>query len=50
MLPRLSGGKATAGPFVAVAEVSRLKPGPFEAEAWVGHPGVLRQALPLEKP
>jgi hypothetical protein len=50
ILPRLSGGKATAGPFVAVADVSRLKPGRFEAEAWVEHPGALRQELPLEKP
>jgi alpha-beta hydrolase superfamily lysophospholipase len=48
-LPRLSGGKATAGPFVAVVDVSRLKPGRFEAQAWVDHPGLLRQELPLEK-
>jgi hypothetical protein len=49
-LPRLSGGKATAGHFVAVADVSRLRPGRFDAQAWVDHPGLLRQDLPLVKP
>ena len=48
-VPRLSGGKTTAGPFVAVVDVSRVKPGVFTATAAVEHPGTLRQALPLER-
>lgn len=48
-LPRVSGGKMTAGPFVAVVDVSGVKPGVFKATAEVGHPGTLRQELPLER-
>jgi hypothetical protein len=50
-IPRVPGGKATAGPFVAVVDVSSLKPGPFDATAGVDQDGVLaQQAVTLEKP
>ncbi len=34
-VPRLAGNKATAGPFVATIDVSRVNPGMFETRAWV---------------
>jgi alpha-beta hydrolase superfamily lysophospholipase len=34
-MPRLAGSKATAGPFVAVLDVSRLKPGAFTVRTWI---------------
>jgi len=34
-LPRLTGGKTSAGPFVAVVDVSRMKKGPFATTVWV---------------
>jgi hypothetical protein len=43
-LPRPSGGKTTAGPFVAVVDIAGLKPGRFAATAWVE-----RQEVTLEK-
>jgi hypothetical protein len=46
----VSGGKTTAGPFVAVVDVSGVKPRRFVATASIEHPGALRQELPLEKP
>jgi len=48
-IPRLSGHKTTAGPFVAVLDVSTLKPGKLVATAWVDKPGILRQQVTLEK-
>jgi pimeloyl-ACP methyl ester carboxylesterase len=48
-LPRLSGGKATAGPFVATIDVTDLKPGTFEATAWIDQPAIVRQQVLLEK-
>ncbi len=48
-IPRLSGGKATAGPFVAVVDVSSLKPGPFGATVAVSQEGMLAQRVTLEK-
>jgi alpha-beta hydrolase superfamily lysophospholipase len=48
-LPRLSGGKTTAGPFVAVVDIASLKPGKFAATAWVEQDGILRQEVTLEK-
>jgi hypothetical protein len=34
-LPRLPGGKTTAGPFQLAVNVARVKPGAFEARAWI---------------
>lgn len=48
-LPRLSGGKTTAGPFGAVIDVSSLKPGPFEAVVSIDQFGTLPQEIRLEK-
>ena len=52
-LPRLSGGKTTAGPFGAVVDVSAVPPGRFEVTAWTDHPAVqlatARQEVWLEK-
>ena len=36
-VPRLSPGKSTVGPFVVVADIARVKPGTFEARAWITH-------------
>jgi pimeloyl-ACP methyl ester carboxylesterase len=49
-LPRLSGGKTTAGPFVAVLDVSSLRRGPFEASVGVEPGVVVPQEVSLEKP
>jgi hypothetical protein len=35
IIPRLAGGKTTAGPFVAVVDVSAAKRGALEARAWI---------------
>jgi predicted alpha/beta-fold hydrolase len=48
-LPRLSG-QSTVGPFVAVLDVSGVKPGWFKALVSVPQEGVLAQEVPLEKP
>jgi hypothetical protein len=52
-LPKLSGGKATGGPFGVVIDVSTLKPGRFEVTAWIDQPTVqlatTRQEVWLEK-
>jgi hypothetical protein len=52
-LPRLSGGKTTAGPFGAVVDVSALPPGRFEATVRIDHPVLqlvtVRQEVSLEK-
>ena len=52
-LPKLSGGKTTAGPFGAVVDVTALSPGRFEVKAWIDHPLVqlatTRQEVWLEK-
>ena len=47
-LPRLSG-QTTVGPFVAVLDVSGVKPGWFEARVSVPQEGVLIQEVPVEK-
>jgi len=60
-VPRLAGNKSTAGPFVAVIDVSGVKPGAFEARAWItmvdGSQGLdesmaaaLPQSVKLSKP
>jgi hypothetical protein len=49
-LPRLSGGKTRAGPFVAVLGVSSLRRGPFEASVGVEPGVVVPQEVSLEKP
>lgn len=49
-LPRLSGGKTTAGPFVAVLDVSRVQRGPFVATVNVEPGVVVPQEVALEKP
>jgi predicted alpha/beta-fold hydrolase len=38
-IPRIPGGKTTAGPFVAVIDVASLKPGPFEVTMGVDYGG-----------
>jgi hypothetical protein len=48
-IPRLSGGKTTAGPFVAVVDVSDLKPGRFAATVAVAQEGATLQEVTLEK-
>jgi hypothetical protein len=52
-LPRLSGGKATAGPFGVVVDVSALPPGRFEATASIDLPAIqlatTRQEVWLER-
>lgn len=52
-LPRLSGGKTTAGPFGAAVDVSVLPAGRLEASAWIDHPDIqlitTRQEVWLEK-
>jgi hypothetical protein len=52
-LPKLSGGKTTAGPFGAVVDVTALSPGRFEVKAWIDHPAIqlakTRQEVWLEK-
>lgn len=60
-VPRLAGNKSTAGPFVAAIDVSGVKPGAFEARAWItmvdGSQGLdesmaaaLPQSVKLSKP
>jgi Serine aminopeptidase, S33 len=49
-IPRLAGGKTTAGPFVAVVDVSALPAGPFGATVEVAQTGVLPQEVTLQKP
>ena len=54
-IPRLSGGKTTAGPFVAVVDTAGLTPGRFTASVSVtqGPPapeGAIAQEVTLEKP
>jgi predicted alpha/beta-fold hydrolase len=44
-MPRLSGGKTTAGPFLVTVDVGRLEPGAFEAEAWITTAEGLRESL-----
>jgi hypothetical protein len=48
-IPRLAGGKTTAGPFVAVVDVSALGPGDFVATVEVALTGVVPQEMTLEK-
>jgi predicted alpha/beta-fold hydrolase len=48
-IPRVSGGKTTAGPFVATVDVSTLKPGTFAATVAVGQKDVVAQEVTLEK-
>jgi hypothetical protein len=49
-LPRLSGGKTTAGPFGATVDLSALKPGPLQATAWIDRLDIVRQEVFLQKP
>jgi len=49
MIPRLSGGKATAGPFITVIGTTALKPGKIDAKAWIDAPGAIVQEVTLEK-
>jgi pimeloyl-ACP methyl ester carboxylesterase len=49
-IPRLAGGKTTAGPFTAVVDVSSLSPGEFAATVEVEQTGVLAQDVTLQKP
>ncbi|MBI4349359.1 MAG: alpha/beta fold hydrolase [Elusimicrobia bacterium] len=48
-IPRLSGGKRTAGPFVAVLGTAGLAPGKVDVRAWVDAPDALVQEVTLEK-
>jgi hypothetical protein len=48
-LPRVAGGKTTAGPFVAVVDVSGLKAGPLPAAASVTPGTALVQDVTLQK-
>ncbi|HEV8575440.1 MAG TPA: alpha/beta fold hydrolase [Dehalococcoidia bacterium] len=48
-IPKISGGKTTAGPFVAVLGTGALKPGKFDLKAWIDAPGILPQEVTLEK-
>ncbi|HEV8674472.1 MAG TPA: alpha/beta fold hydrolase [Methylomirabilota bacterium] len=48
-IPRLSGGKSTAGPFVSVVSTAALKPGKMEVKAWIDAPGAIVQEVTLEK-
>lgn len=60
-IPRLSGGKSSTAPLVAVIDVSRIQKGPFETRVWVtsvdgmptfdeDHAAALPQQLILTKP
>jgi predicted alpha/beta-fold hydrolase len=49
-IPKLSGGKSTAGPFVAVISTAALKPGTVDVKTWLDVPGTLAQEVTLEKP
>jgi hypothetical protein len=46
---RLSGGKPTAGPFIAGVDVRGVKPGRFSATVRVAQGGALAQEVTLEK-
>jgi hypothetical protein len=48
-IPRLSGGKTTAGPFIATVDVSSLKPGKFGATVALDQKDVVAQQVTLEK-
>lgn len=48
-IPRLSGGKSTAGPFVAVLGTAGLAPGKVDVRAWVDAPDAIVQEVTLEK-
>jgi pimeloyl-ACP methyl ester carboxylesterase len=48
-IPRLSGGKHTAGPFVMTISTVTLPSGKVEAKAWVDTPGTIVQEVTLEK-
>jgi hypothetical protein len=48
-IPRLSGGKTTAGPFVATVDVSSLKPGTFAATVALDQKDIVAQEVTLEK-
>jgi pimeloyl-ACP methyl ester carboxylesterase len=48
-IPKLSGGKSTAGPFVAVLGTAALKPGKVDVKAWLDMPRTIIQEVTLEK-
>ena len=48
-VPRIAGGKTTAGPFVAELGTATLKPGKFDVKSWIDVPGVIPQEVTLEK-
>ena len=48
-VPRVAGGKTTAGPFVSVLGTATLKPGKFDVKSWIDAPGVIPQEVTLEK-
>ena len=48
-IPRIAGGKTTAGPFVSVLGTAALKPGKFDVKSWIDAPGVIPQEVTLEK-
>ena len=48
-IPRIAGGKTTAGPFVSVLGTAALKPGKFDVKSWIDAPGVIPQGVTLEK-
>ena len=48
-VPRVAGGKTTAGPFVSMFGTSTLKPGKFDVKSWIDAPWVIPQEVTLEK-
>ena len=48
-IPKIAGGKTTAGPFVSVLGTAVLKPGKFDAKAWIDGSGMIPQEVTLEK-
>jgi pimeloyl-ACP methyl ester carboxylesterase len=48
-IPKLSGGKSTAGPFVAVLGTASLQPGKVDVKAWLDMPQTIVQEVTLEK-
>jgi len=48
-IPRIAGGKTTAGPFVSVLGTAVLKSGNFDVTSWIDAPGVIPQEVTLEK-
>ena len=48
-IPRIAGGKTTAGPFVSVLGTAVLKAGNFDVTSWIDASGVIPQEVTLEK-